>query len=155
MKDLWPMIDDVWSMTKEDEARIYNLWSGFKDLSHLIWDSFLLQMFWLPQIYCLHWFGTKMLSSTKDLFSFRSYIYHMTKMDRIHIFGLNLSAVHRDLDNPNTLFKYSCISLFWKEIYISLQLNLFLRTMFVVVDFSLVTTTLKILVLTKIVQKHF
>ena len=85
-----------------------------------------------------------MLSSTKDLFSFRSYIYHMTKMDRIHIFGLNLSAVHRDLDNPNTLFKYSCISLFWKEIYISLQLNLFLRTMFVVVDFSLVTTTLKI-----------
>ena len=78
----------------------------------------------------------------------------MTKMDRIHIFGLNLSAVHRDLDNPNTLFKYSCISLFWKEIYISLQLNLFLRTMFVVVGFSLVTTTLKLLVLTKIVQKH-
>ena len=34
------------------------------------------------------------------------------------------------------------ISLFWRKIYISRQLNLFLRTMFVVVGLSLVTTTL-------------
>jgi len=36
-----------------------------------------------------------MLRSKTDLFSFRSYIYHMTKMDRIHIFenGPDLYAV--------------------------------------------------------------
>ena len=33
--------------------------------------------------------------------------------------------------------------LFWREIYISRQLNLFLRTMFVVVGLSVVTTTLR------------
>ena len=53
--------------------------------------------------------------------------------------GLGMKGVF-GLSN-NTVF-ITWISLFWKEIYISRQLNLFLRTMFVVVGLSFVTTTL-------------
>ena len=114
-----------------------------------IWDSFGCRK------YCqYYWFGTKMLRSKTDLFSFRSYIYHMTKWTK-YIFlrmdwtfllltgtfwgGLGMKGVF-GLSN-NTVF-ITWISLFWKEIYISRQLNLFLRTMFVVVGLSFVTTTL-------------
>ena len=123
-----------------------------------IWDSFGCRK------YCqYYWFGTKMLRSKTDLFSFRSYIYHMTKMDRIHIFENELNLYMLFASFPSEVLRrtmfinrvYTCsgekaifvlkrnLYLFWREIYISRQLNLFLRTMFVVVGLFVVTTTLR------------
>ena len=160
MKDLWPMIYDVWPKWPkkiQQRSKIKATSATCADLRfkpHPPSSSFSSAKYFGCHKYCLHWFGTKMLSSTKDLFSFRSYIYHMTKWTK-YIFlrmdwtfllltgtfwgGLGMKGVF-GLSN-NTVF-ITWISLFWKEIYISRQLNLFLRTMFVVVGLSFVTTTL-------------
>ena len=90
--DQWSMMCDLWPLKIQQGYMIWRFKPPLWPDNHKIWDSW--KRFGCRKC-CQHWFGTKMVSSTKDLFSFRSYIYHMTKMDRIHIFenGPDLYAV--------------------------------------------------------------
>lgn len=90
--DQWSMMCDLWPKKIQQGYMIWRFKPPLWPDNHKIWDSW--KRFGCRKC-CQHWFGTKMVSSTKDLFSFRSYIYHMTKMDRIHIFenGPDLYAV--------------------------------------------------------------